>query len=79
MSFRSLGSQQSNTSNSAQIGVEMKKLEPLEADHTKLKGNFTGYEMVSFSLRNFAAIMHDYEILLSASRYLRPTFLDFLR
>ena len=36
-----------------------------------------GCEMVSFSLRNFAAILHAYEILLSASRYLRPTLLDF--
>ena len=75
----------------------MKKLEPLEADHTKLKANFAGCEislwlrnhkvmaaksafsceMVSFSLRNFTAILHACEILLSASRYLRPTFLDF--
>ena len=40
--FRSSGSQQSNASNSSQIGVEMKKLEPLEADHIKLKANFAG-------------------------------------
>ena len=36
-----------------------------------------GYEMVSFRLRNFEAILYACEILLSASRYLRPTFLDF--
>ena len=36
-----------------------------------------GYEMVTFSLRNFAAILYACEILLSASRYLRPTLLDF--
>ena len=60
----------------------MKKLDPLEADHTKLKAisqaakSAFGCEMVSFSLRNFAAILHACEILLSASRYLRPTFLD---
>ena len=56
----------------------MKELDPLEADHTKLKANFAGCEMVSFTLRNFVAILHAYKILLSASRYLRPTFLDFL-
>ena len=64
----------------------MKELEPLEADHTKLKANFVGceislwmrnhkrmaaksafgWEMVSFRLQNFAAILHTYEILLSA-------------
>nr|CAN62575.1 hypothetical protein VITISV_008481 [Vitis vinifera] len=36
------GSQQSNASNGSQIGVEMKKLEPMEADHSKLKANFAG-------------------------------------
>ena len=75
----------------------MKKLEPFEADHTKLEANFAGYEIslwlrnhkvmaaksafgcekVAFSLRNLVAILHAYEILLSASRYLRPTLLDF--
>ena len=40
MSFRSSGSQESNASNGARIGVEMKKLEPLEANYTKLKANF---------------------------------------
>ena len=62
----------------------MKELEPLESDHTKLKPisraakSAFGCEMVSFRLQNFAAIVHACEILLSASRYLRPTFLDFL-
>ena len=76
----------------------MKKLEPLEADHTKLNANFAGCEislwlrnhkrmaaksdfgceMVSFRLRNFVAILHAFKILLSASRYLRSTFLYFL-
>ena len=78
MLFRSSGSQQSNALNSVRFGVEMKELEPLEANHTKLKANFAGCKMVSFTLQNFAAILHAYEILLSASRYLRPTFLDFL-
>ena len=34
------GSQQSNASNSARFGVEIKELQPLEADHSKLKENF---------------------------------------
>ena len=36
-----------------------------------------GCEMETFSLWNFATILHAYKILLSASRYLRPTLLDF--
>ncbi|RVW58776.1 hypothetical protein CK203_108955 [Vitis vinifera] len=36
------GSQKSNALNGLQIRVEMKKLEPLEADHSKLKANFAG-------------------------------------
>ena len=40
MSFWSLGSQESNTSNGMWIGAEMKKLWPFEANHTKLKANF---------------------------------------
>ena len=37
MSFRSSRSQKSNASNGAQLGVEMKELQPLQADHSKLK------------------------------------------
>ena len=61
MSFRSLGSHQSNTLNGARFGDEMKKIEPLKANHTKLKANFAaaklafGCEMEAFSLQNFAA------------------------
>ena len=40
MSFRSSGSQKSNASNGVQFGVEMKELQPLEANHSKLKENF---------------------------------------
>ena len=43
----------------------MKKLEPLEEDHSKLKANF-------------AAILCACKILLSASKHLRPTFFDIL-
>ena len=42
------------------------------------KSQEDGCEMVTFSLWNFTAILHACEILLSASRYLWPTFLDFL-
>ena len=40
MFFRSSGSQKSNASNGAQFGVEMKELQPLEANHSKLKEEF---------------------------------------
>ena len=51
MSFQSSGSKKSNALNGARFGAEMKKLEPLEADHTKLKANFAGCE-ISLWLRN---------------------------
>ena len=38
--FQSSGSQQSNASNGAQFGVEMKKLQPLQANYSKLKEAF---------------------------------------
>ena len=38
--FQSSGSQQSNASNGAQFGVETKKLQPLQANHSKLKEAF---------------------------------------
>ncbi|RVW69262.1 Transposon Ty3-G Gag-Pol polyprotein [Vitis vinifera] len=63
------GSQQSNASNGSQIRVEMKKLEPMEADHSKLKANFAGLRNqplaceISLRLRNdFAAILFVCEI-----------------
>ena len=40
MLFQSLGSQKSNASNSTQFRVEMKELQPLQADHYKLKEEF---------------------------------------
>ena len=43
----------------------MKELQPLEADHSKLKENFArlqnhpfGAKMLSFCCENFAAILH---------------------
>ena len=38
--FQSSGSQQSNASNGAQFGVETKKLQPLQVNHSKLKEAF---------------------------------------
>ena len=35
--FQISGSQESNASNGTQFGVEMKELQPLQADHSKLK------------------------------------------
>ena len=52
MSFRSLGSQESKALNSVQIRAEMKKLWPLEDNHTKLKDNFASCEITKFKLRN---------------------------
>ena len=40
MLFRSSGSQQSNGSNGVRFWVEMKDLQPLQADHSKLKEEF---------------------------------------
>ena len=37
--FQSSGSQESNASNGARFGVETKKLQPLEADHSKVLRN----------------------------------------
>ena len=65
MSFRSSGSQRSNASNSTRFEVEMKELQPLEADHFKLKENFARLwnhpfvaKMLSFCCENFTAILH---------------------
>nr|CAN74000.1 hypothetical protein VITISV_040581 [Vitis vinifera] len=66
MSFRSSGSQKSNASNSVQFGVEIKELQPLQADHSKLKEEFWT------ALRNdFAAILQCCGISPEVSRYLR--------
>ena len=52
ISFRSSGSQESNTLNGVQIGAKTKKLWPFEDNRTKLKDNFTSCEM-GFGLWNF--------------------------
>ena len=52
MLFQSLGIQKSNASNGVQIRAEMKKLWPLEDNHTKLKDNFASCEITKFKLQN---------------------------
>ncbi|KAL6332917.1 hypothetical protein AAG906_019922 [Vitis piasezkii] len=60
-------SQQSNASNGARFKVEMKKLEPLEADHTKLKANFAGCE-ISLWLRNVPQKVAKYQKIVEKRR-----------
>ncbi|RVW91559.1 hypothetical protein CK203_046152 [Vitis vinifera] len=58
--FQSSGSQESNTSNSAQFGVEMKELQPLQADHSKLKKEFCKViNFVDYSLNQGAPAGHE--------------------
>ena len=47
MSFQILGSQESNASNSVQIGVETKKLWPFEDDHAKHQRKFRSHTPIS--------------------------------
>ena len=51
MSFQILVSQQSNGSNGAQFGAEMKELQPLEAEHRKLKANFAALRNQPFAAK----------------------------
>ena len=55
-----------NASNGARFRFEMKELQPLEIDHSKLKENFArlrnqslAAKMLSFCCKNFAAILHN--------------------
>ncbi|RVW36110.1 hypothetical protein CK203_079642 [Vitis vinifera] len=52
------GSQKSNASNGTRFGVEMKELQPLQADHSKLKEDFCTAAKSAFCCENFAAILH---------------------
>ena len=56
--FQSSGSQESNASNGAQFGVETKELQPLQADHSKLKEDFCTAAKSAFCCENFTAILH---------------------
>ena len=69
ISFRSLGSQESNALNGAQIRAEMKKLWPLEDNRTKLKGNIASCEITKCRLRN-----HKVQAAKSAFSYEIDTF-----
>ncbi|KAL6311119.1 hypothetical protein AAG906_012619 [Vitis piasezkii] len=53
ISFQSSGSQKSNASNGARFGVEMKELQPLQADHSKLKEIFARLRNHPFVVINF--------------------------
>ena len=44
-------SQQSNASNGVQFGAEMKELQPLEAEHYKLKANFAALRNQPFAAK----------------------------
>ena len=64
-----------NASNGARFRFEMKELQPLEADHSKLKENFARLrnhpfvaKMLFFCCENFVAILHNaMEFLLKLS------------
>ena len=53
MLIQSLGSQKSNALNGAQFGAEMKELQPLEAEHRKLKVNFAALRNQPFAAKQF--------------------------
>ena len=91
ISFRSSGSQESIALNSVQIGAEMKKLWPLEDNHTKLKDNLASCEITNSTCeikvklakltlstcKIFTSHVSTCEIHLCDPRYLRLTLLDF--
>ena len=91
MSFRSSGSQESNTLNGVQIGAEMKSLWPLEDNRTKLKDNFASCEITNSTCeikvqlakwtistcKFFTSHVSTCKIHLCNLRSLRSTLLDF--
>ena len=81
ISFRILGSQESNASNGVWIGAEMKKLWPLEDNRTKLKDNFASCEITNSTCEIKVQLakwtISTCEIQLCNPRYLRLTLLDF--
>ena len=60
MSFRSLGSQKSNASNSVRFEVEMKELRPLEANHCKLKEEFCMAAKSAFCCENVVLLLRKF-------------------
>ncbi|RVW21453.1 hypothetical protein CK203_110480 [Vitis vinifera] len=72
------GSQESNSSNSMQFGVEMKELQPLQADHSKLKEDFCTAAKSAFCCENFAAILHSARLSGACSQgIIQPNSEDF--
>ena len=55
--FRSSGSQQSNASNGARFGVEIRELQPLEADHSKLKAECCTTAKSAFGCENVVLLL----------------------
>ena len=60
MSFQILGSQQSNASNGAQFGVEMKELQPLQANHSKLKAEWCTAAKSAFGCENVVILLQKF-------------------
>nr|CAN80062.1 hypothetical protein VITISV_039547 [Vitis vinifera] len=60
MSFRSSGSQQSNASNGVRFEVETKELQPLQADHSKLKEDFCTAAKSAFCYENLVLLLRKF-------------------
>ena len=60
ISFRSSGSQKSNASNGVWFGVEMKELQPLQADHSKLKAECCTTAKSGFGCENVVLLLRKF-------------------
>nr|CAN77948.1 hypothetical protein VITISV_014924 [Vitis vinifera] len=60
MSFRSSGSQQCNALNGAQFGIEMKELQPLQEDHSKLKAEWCTTAKSAFGCENIVLLLRKF-------------------
>ena len=60
MSFRSSGSQKSNPSNGARFRVEMKELQPFQADHSKLKAECCTTAKSAFGCENVVLLLRKF-------------------
>nr|CAN82866.1 hypothetical protein VITISV_015466 [Vitis vinifera] len=56
----STGSQQSNASNGARFGVEMKELQPLQANHSKLKAEWCTTAKSAFGCENVVLLLRKF-------------------
>ncbi|RVW93234.1 Copia protein [Vitis vinifera] len=76
--FQSSGSQESNALNGVRFGVETKELQPLQADHSKLKEDFCTAAKSAFCCKNFAAILHSARLSGACSQgIIQTNFEDF--